>query len=320
MKIVVTGSIAFDYIMSFPGNFSEHFLPDQLDRISISFLVDSLIRRYGGCAANIAYSLSLLGEHPILFGTVGKDFNDYGSFLKDMGVNISKVRRIENEYTASFFVSTDQKGNQIASFYTGAMKHAKELSIRDISDEPIDLLIISPNDPQAMVSYAKECKELQIPYIFDPSQQIVRLSGEELRAGTEGARMLILNDYELEMFKKKTGLYDDHLLYLVETIIVTHGENGSVIRTAAKTIRIPVVPPKQILDPTGVGDAYRAGLIKGMINRFSWESTGRMGSLAATYAMEKEGPQSHQYDLRRFVERYCSVFGESEEVRKLAKI
>jgi adenosine kinase len=317
LKIVVTGSIAFDYLMSFPGNFSEHFLPDQLDKISVSFLVDSLVRRNGGCAANISYSLALLGEHPTLYGTVGKDFKDYGLFLKNVGVDTSKIRPIENTYTASFFANTDQKGNQIASFYTGAMQHAKELSIRDVSDEPIDLLIISPNDPKAMITYVKECKELQIPYIFDPSQQIVRLTGEELKFGTQGARILILNDYELEMFKKKTGIYDDHLLYLVEVVIITHGENGSVIRTGNKTIRIPVVPPRQTLDPTGVGDAYRAGLIKGLIHRLSWESIGRMGSLAATYVLETEGPQSHQYDLRRFVERYCSVFGESDEVRGL---
>jgi adenosine kinase len=320
LKIVVTGSIAFDYLMSFPGNFSEHFLPDQLDKISVSFLVDSLVRRNGGCAANIAYSLALLGEHPILFGTVGKDFTNYGAFLKDVGVDTSKVRRIENEYTASFFASTDQKGNQIASFYTGAMRHATDLSIREISDEPIDLCIISPNDPRAMISCAKECKELQIPYIFDPSQQIIRLNGEELKYGTEGAKILILNDYELEMFKKKTGIHDDHLPYLVEVVIITHGENGSVIRAGSKTIRIPVAPPKQTLDPTGVGDAFRAGLVKGLINRFSWESIGQMGSLAATYVLETEGPQSHQYDLRRFVERYCSVFGESEEVRRLVKV
>jgi adenosine kinase len=317
LKIVVTGSIAFDYLMSFAGNFSEHFLPDQLDRISVSFLVDSLAHRNGGCAANISYSLALLGEHPVLFGTVGKDFRDYGLFLKNVGVDTSKIRSIENEYTASFFANTDQKGNQIASFYTGAMQHAKELSIRDVSDEPIDLLIISPNDPKAMISYVKECKELQIPYIFDPSQQIVRLTGEELKYGTQGARILILNDYELEMFKKKTGIYDDHLPYLVEVVIVTHGEKGSVIRTGSKTIRIPIVPPRQTLDPTGVGDAYRAGLIKGLIHRLSWETIGRMASLAAAYVLETEGPQSHQYDLRRFIERYCSVFGESEEIREL---
>ncbi len=317
MKIVVTGSIAFDYLMSFAGNFSEHFLPDQLDRISVSFLVDSLAHRNGGCAANISYSLALLGEHPVLFGTVGKNFRDYGLFLKNVGVDTSKIRSIENEYTASFFANTDQKGNQIASFYTGAMQHAKELSIRDVSDEPIDLLIISPNDPKAMISYVKECKELQIPYIFDPSQQIVRLTGEELKYGTQGARILILNDYELEMFKKKTGIYDDHLPYLVEVVIVTHGEKGSVIRTGSKTIRIPIVPPRQTLDPTGVGDAYRAGLIKGLIHRLSWETIGRMASLAAAYVLETEGPQSHQYDLRRFIERYCSVFGESEEIREL---
>jgi len=320
LKIVVTGSIAFDYLMSFPGNFSEHFLPDQLDKISVSFLVDSLARRNGGCAANISYSLALLGERPTLFGTVGKDFKDYGAFLKNVGVDTSKIHAVENEYTASFFANTDQKGNQIASFYTGAMQHAKELSIRNISGEPIDLLIISPNDPKAMINYVKECKEMAIPYIFDPSQQIVRLTGEELKYGTEGAKILILNDYELEMFKKKTGVYDDHLLYLVEVVIVTHGEDGSVIRTGNKTFRIPVVPPRQTLDPTGVGDAYRAGLIKGLINRLSWESIGRMGSLAAAYVLETEGPQNHQYDLRRFVDRYCSVFGESEEVRELVKV
>ncbi len=332
MSIIVTGSIAYDYIMSFPGRFREHILPERIESLSVSFLVDSMHKRRGGCAPNIAYSLALLGEHPGVMGTVGQDFAEYRAWLEEQGIDTSAVKEIEGEFTASFFVSTDQENNQIASFYTGAMAQAHTLSFRDQDYPAIDMAIISPNDPQAMVQYARECQELGIPYIYDPSQQIVRLSGEELREGVRRARMLILNEYEYEMFQKKTGLSEAEILTLTQTIVVTRGEGGSTVITlegepedltglpdasCLRVIDIPAVPPRCVSDPTGVGDAYRAGVIKGLVHGYTWETLGRLASLAATYVIETRGPQSHRYTPSEFVARYREHFGPTGELDDL---
>lgn len=309
MKIVLSGSIAFDYLMSFPGLFSDHFMPDKLDRISVSFLVDSLKKQRGGCAANIAYSLALLGETPLLLGAVGEDFTEYRESLEKSGVDVSGATEFSKTYTASFFANTDQSGNQISSFYTGAMQYANELSIRDwVSDPKETLVVVSPNDPAAMQKHVSECQDLEVPYIYDPSQQIVRLEGQTLKECAKGAKILIFNDYELELFKKKTGLTETELLGLAETVIVTLGDQGAVIHTQEEQIEIPVAKPDRINDPTGVGDAFRAGLIKGLKMNLPWADTGRIASLAAAYVLETDGPQSHQYTWEQFKERYQSVF------------
>jgi len=318
VNVIVTGSIAFDYLMSFKGRFSEHFLPDKLDSISVSFLVDSLKKRRGGCAANIAYNLALLGEKPLLVGAVGKDFTEYGEALKKIGVDISGLLERPDEYTASFFANSDRDGNQIASFYTGAMKHAKSISVKRLWDQNTIMAIVAPDDPDAMRNYVLELREIDAPYIYDPGQQIVLLEGEDLKDGTQGAKMLILNDYELEMFKNKTGLKkDEDILEWVPTIIVTLGEKGSQIISGTEKRHIPIASPKEVLDPTGVGDAYRAGLIKGMVHGLSWETAGRMGSLAAAYVLETDGPQNHTYTVQTFVQRYSQLFGKSEETGRL---
>ena len=311
MNIVITGSIAYDYLMSFPGNFLEHVKPDKLQKLSLSFLVDEMRHQRGGCAANIAFSLGLLGERPRVMGTVGQDFGEYRAWLEQHGVDTSAIVTIPDVFTASFFATTDQKQNQIASFYTGAMAHARELSFHDL-DHPVDLTIISPNDPEAMLKYPAECKELGIPYIYDPSQQIVRISGDDLRAGVEGADILIVNDYEFEMLKERARMTADEIRAAVtRAVIVTRGEQGSVI-WAGEEIAVPAVPPEQVLDPTGVGDAFRAGLIKGLALGMSWETAGRIGSLAATYVLETHAPQAHHYTLEEFVARYRGAFGEDE--------
>ena len=311
MNIVITGSIAYDYLMSFPGNFLEHVKPDKLQKLSLSFLVDEMRRQRGGCAANIAFSLGLLGERPLVMGTVGQDFGEYRVWLEAHGVDTSAIMTIPDVFTASFFATTDQGQNQIASFYTGAMAHARELSFHDL-DRPVDLTIISPNDPEAMLKYPAECKELGIPYIYDPSQQIVRMSGNDLRAGVEGADILVVNDYEFELLKERAGMTADEIRSAVtRAVIVTRGEQGSVI-WAGEEIAVPAVPPEQVLDPTGVGDAFRAGLIKGLALGMSWETAGRIGSLAATYVLETHGPQAHHYTLEEFVARYRGAFGEDE--------
>lgn len=317
MTIIVTGSVAYDYIMSFPGRFREHILPDKIDRLSVSFLVDSMRRQRGGCAPNIAYSLRLLGQRPSIMATVGQDFDDYRCWLEERGIDVSAIRVYDDDFTASFFVSTDLEGNQIASFYTGAMRRARELSFHDLRGRAIELAVISPNDPEAMVRYTRECQELGIPYVYDPSQQIIRLRGEEIIAGARGARLLIVNEYEFEMIKNKTGLTEAALCDLAQTTIVTCGERGSLIVDGERQIAVPAAAPRQRGEPTGVGDAYRAGVMVGLLAGFPWEVCGRMGSLAATYVLEQEGPLSHSYTIAEFVERYRQTFGPAPELDAL---
>jgi adenosine kinase len=307
MRIIVTGSIAYDYLMSFPGSFTEHLLPDHLQRVSLSFLVDSMDKRRGGCAPNIAYTLALLGERPLLMATAGQDFDDYRRWLDGAGIDTSLVKQVDGKFTASFFCSTDKSGNQIASFYTGAMANAADLSFRDAGG--CDLTIISPNDPGAMVRYARECRELGIPYIYDPSQQVARMSGDELKDGVVGARIVICNDYEYEILREKTGLDASAMLQRAEAVIVTKGEKGSSIILRDRTVDTPAVPPVEAVDPTGVGDAFRGGLMKGLAAGAPWETCGRLGSVAATYALEHVGGSSHRYSWPEFKARYESQFG-----------
>ena len=314
MSIIVTGSVAFDYLMSFPGRFREHILPDQIHRVSLSFLVDSMRKQRGGCAPNIAYNLALLGERPTIMATVGEDFAEYRAWLETAGVDTSAIVEVEDEFTSSFFVNTDLDNNQIASFYIGAMGKADILSFHDLDAGAIDLAIISPNAPSAMVKYARECLDLGIPYIYDPSQQIIRLSGGELLEGTRGARMLIVNEYEFGMIKSKTGLADEELLALPQTTIITRGEEGSTIFTDSGLLSIPAVPPTPLAEPTGVGDAYRAGVIKGMLKGYAWETIGRIAALAATYVLEQHGTQNHRYSPAEFVARYQQAFGDTLEL------
>ncbi|MEA3340416.1 MAG: carbohydrate kinase family protein [Chloroflexota bacterium] len=309
MNIIVTGSIAYDYLMTFPGRFVEHILPNQLDNISLSFLVDEMRRQRGGCAANIAYSLALLGERPRLMGTVGQDFGEYRAWLEEHGVDTSLTRDEPDLFTASFFVNTDQDGNQIASFYTGAMARARELSFHDLDTEQVDLVTISPNDPQAMVKYPAECQELGIPYLYDPSQQIIRLSGHDLREGLAGCDILVVNEYEFEMLREKTGLdADDIRSAPARACVVTLGVKGSRIWADDTVYDTPSLPPEWTDDPTGVGDAFRAGLIKGLALNLSWDWAGRLGALAATYTLEQPGPQSHRYTPAEFVARFRDHF------------
>jgi adenosine kinase len=308
MKVVVTGSIAYDYLMTFPGYFRDHILPDQIARLSVSFLVDSMRKQRGGCAPNIAYNLALLGEHPIVMGTAGQDFAEYRAWLEAHGVDTSAIVEMSDEFTSSFFVSTDRDNCQIASFYTGAMADANKLSFRDLKT-PVDLTIISPNDPEAMRKYPRECKTLGIPYIYDPSQQTIRLSGNDLCEGIAGCKMLIVNDYEFEMIRNKTGWSEQQVLDRTQILIVTRGGDGSTIWADGEQFDIPVVKPLREADPTGVGDAYRAGIIKGMSMGLPWNVIGRMGSLAATYVLEQPGTQNHSYTWDEFVARYRENFG-----------
>jgi adenosine kinase len=307
MNIVVTGSIAFDYLMSFPGKFTEHFLPEHMARVSLSFLVDTMDKRRGGCAPNIAYTLALLGERPRLMATAGQDFGDYRRWLEAAFVDTSLVKEVGDRFTASFFCSTDLESNQIASFYTGAMANAAELSFRDVPD--CGLAIISPNDPAAMLQYAEECRVLGIPYIWDPGQQCARMSGDELRDGLVGATIVICNDYEFELIRQKTGLDEAAILTHSGALVVTRGENGCSILERNGQTNVPAVPPHRLVDPTGVGDAFRGGFLKGMARGASYTVCGQIGSVAATYALEHLGGQSHAFTWTEFLERYETHFG-----------
>ena len=317
MTIAVTGSMAYDYIMSFPGRFVDYILPDHLHILSVSFLVDSMRRERGGCGGNIAYSLALLGQRPLLMATVGQDAPEYIAWLQDNGVDTSGVLMLDNEFTASFFVSTDQVNNQIASFYTGAMAKAGCLSFKDHHPEQIEMAIIAPNDPGAMVKYAQECQELGIPYIYDPSQQIPRLTPDQLVAGIRGAQALIVNDYEFGMIRKQTGLSEADIQSMVEVLVVTRGERGSTIYADRQVHDIPCVPPRRLADPTGVGDAYRAGFITGMRYGLPWQTVGCMASLAAAYVMEEHGTQRHRYTVDHFIRRYREHFDDGDRLEVL---
>ena len=307
MSIVVTGSIAYDYLMSFPGKFTEHLLPEHVQRVSLSFLVDSMDKRRGGCAPNIAYTLALLGERPRLMATAGQDFGDYRQWLDAAGVDTSLVKEVPGKFTASFFCSTDAENNQIASFYTGAMANAAELSFRSAGD--VRLAIVSPNDPEAMLQYAEECRALDIPYIFDPGQQCARMSGSELSGGLAGATMVICNDYEFELIRQKTGLDEAAVLQQATMLVITKGEHGCSILTREARIDVPAVAPQRIVDPTGVGDAFRGGFMKGLVAGFDSRTCGQLGSVAATYALEHLGGTSHAYSYEEFAARYEQHFG-----------
>jgi adenosine kinase len=307
MTIIVTGSIAYDYLMSFPGKFTEHFMPEHVSRVSLSFLVDSMDKRRGGCGPNIAYTLALLGERPRLMATAGQDFGEYREWLEAAGIETSLVRDVPGKFTASFFCSTDVDNNQIASFYTGAMANAAELSFRTAG--PCDLAIVSPNDPAAMLQYAEECRTLEIPFIFDPGQQCARMSGDELREGLTGAHIVVCNDYEFEMIRQKTGLSENDVRAGARALVVTRGEHGCRIHTADGDIEVPAVTPHRIVDPTGVGDAFRGGFMKGLATGVDLETCGRLGSVAATYALEHLGGLNHAYTFEEFATRYEEHFG-----------
>ena len=300
--------------MSFPDEFSRHILPDQIEKLSVSFLVDSMRRERGGNAGNISYNLALMDQPVLLMATVGQDAPEYIAGLQARGVDTSGVLQLRNEFTASFFVSTDQINNQIALFYTGAMAKAGEISFAEQDYESIELAIISPNDPSAMVKYAQECLELNVPYIYDPSQQIPRLDPADLVRGIEGAIVLMVNDYEFEMIKNRAGLSENDIKKMVDTVIITQGKEGSVIFTEDRLIDIPPAVPERIAEPTGVGDAYRAGIITGMMRGYSWDVIGRLGSIAAVFVLEQHGTQRHSFTRHLVARRYRDLYGNAEEL------
>jgi len=307
MDILLTGSVAYDYLMTFPGLFSEQILPERLASISLSFLVDSMAKARGGIAPNIAYTMALLGEKPRVMATVGEDFTEYRGWLNDHGVDTGLIKVIKGEFTASFFATTDRSSAQIASFYPGAMGQSSSQSLKDLDWKP-DLVVVSPSAPDAMLKFPAECRELKIPYLYDPSQQVLRLEGAELSRDMEGAAFLFCNDYEFGLISKKTGRDLQGILEHVRVLVVTRGKDGASLYTQGKELFIPTVPEREIVDPTGVGDAFRGGFLAGYSHGWDWTLCGEVGALAAVYCLECRGPQSHTFTPLEFVQRFRQHF------------
>lgn len=318
MDTLLTGSVAYDYLMTFPGLFEEQILPERLKSISLSFLVDSMSKQRGGIAPNIAYTLALLGERPRVMATVGTDFGDYRTWLDAHGVDTSLMKVIPDVFTASFFATTDRVNAQIASFFPGAMGYASTQSLRDLAHKP-DLVIVSPNAPDAMMKFPAECREMGIQYLYDPSQQVLRLEGAELARDMDGATFLFCNDYEYGLISKKTGWDLGQMLNHVNVVVVTRGKDGANLYTNGEDIFISTVPERVIVDPTGVGDAFRGGFLAGYAHGFDWKLCGEIGSLAAVYCLEQRGPQSHTYTKAEFIQRFREHFDDGGKLDVLVR-
>ncbi|MFI1285078.1 carbohydrate kinase family protein [Streptomyces sp. NPDC020858] len=313
MRIAVTGSIATDHLMAFPGRFVDQLLPDQLEHVSLSFLVDSLEVRRGGVAANIAYGLGGLGLAPVLAGAVGADFHEYEVWLKDHGVDTSAVYVSDTRQTARFMCMTDEDANQIASFYAGAMAEAVEIDLSRLTgpgDSPVDLVLVSPNDPAAMVRHTRQCRALGIEFAADPSQQLARLDGDEVRELVTGARWLFTNAYESALLRERTGWDEPDILDRVGTWVTTLGADGVRIeRKGEPTLTVPAVPGVRTEDPTGVGDAFRSGFLAAVSWQLPLETAAQLGCAVAALALRTVGPQDYEVDGAGLLETVAEVYG-----------
>jgi adenosine kinase len=313
VRIAVTGSIATDHLMTFPGRFSDQLIPDQLHKVSLSFLVDELEIRRGGIAANISFGMGCLGRRPILVGAVGADFADYRSWLERHGVDTSSVHVSEVHHTARFLCTTDEDHNQIASFYAGAMAEAREIELAPVADRVggLDLVVISPNDPDAMLRHTDECRTRGIPFAADPSQQLARMDGADVRTLIDGADYLFTNEYEKALAEQKTGWSDEEILDRVQVRITTLGPKGVRIdRKGEPGLHVPAAPEEAKVDPTGVGDAFRAGFLCAVAWGLSLERAAQTGNLIAAHVLESAGCQEYVLGGGRFTERFAAAYGE----------
>jgi adenosine kinase len=308
VSVVCTGSIAYDYILSFKGRFKDHILADKTHILNLSFLVDDLRKRRGGVAGNYAYNLTLLGYPAAVLATAGSDAAEYRDWLVARGIDCQGLRLLEGEITATGFTTTDLDDNQLTGYYGGAMGRAAMLGLEDATPGA-EALIVGPNDPAAMVRLVKECRDVGLPFVFDPAHQLPRLSPEDVAEGSRGAWILIGNDYELELIMQRTGHSMAELLELAEIVVTTLGRDGSRIATRKGTVEIPPAQAVRESDPTGAGDAYRAGLVAGLLRGLDLEAAGRVASLAATYAVEQVGTVEHSYTPAEFSHRYQGAFG-----------
>jgi len=304
--IVVSGSLAYDRIMDFPGHFSDHILPDKIHAINVCFQVNSMQEKFGGTAGNIAYALKLMGENPVISAAIGHDYQRYFDWLAKNGLSIENIKIIEDEFTAGAYITTDKADNQITGFNPGAMRYSSALDFDQFKASKT-MVIVSPGNLEDMVSYPRACKAKGIDYIFDPGQSLPMLDARDLVQAIDGCRILICNDYELELIMSKTELDEGELLERAGAIIVTMGELGSRVYTPDGEIRIPAAKPKQVVDPTGAGDAYRGGLISGLVCGKDIEESARMGSACASFAVECYGTQSYSFTAKEFEERMTTL-------------
>ncbi|MDQ6650116.1 MAG: carbohydrate kinase family protein [Actinomycetota bacterium] len=313
MPIAVTGSIATDHLMSFPGRFAEQLLAEALDRLSVSFLVDDLEIRRGGVAANICFGLAQLGLRPVLVGAVGADFADYRGWLDRHGVDTASVHVSDLRHTARFICTTDRDQNQLASFYPGAMTEAREIELAPVSARvgTLELVVVGPNDPVAMARHTDECRRAGTAFVADPSQQLSSLDGEEIRTLVQGAAYLFSNAYERALVESKAGWTDEQVLAAVGVRVTTLGADGALIEAqGAEPIRVAAVPPARVADPTGVGDAFRAGFLGARSWGLELERSAQVGSLLATHVLETVGPQEYDIEPAAFVDRLAAAYGD----------
>lgn len=309
MSALICGSYAFDNIMVFHDRFKNHILPDQVHILNVCFLVPDMRREFGGCAGNIAYNLKLLGGDPVPMATVGMDFAPYQQWLDECGINRAHVKVVEDSFTAQAFITTDLDDNQITAFHPGAMNHAHQNRVTDA--DGIQLGLLSPDGRQAMIEHAEQFAEAGIPFIFDPGQGLPMFNGEELSAFIDKADWACMNDYESRLTQERTGLSIEELAKKVKAFIVTRGGEGSWIYTDGKRIEVPPAKTGAVNDPTGCGDAYRGGLLYGMMNGMDWETTGRIAALMGAIKIEQHGTQNHRFTMDGFKARYQESFGSS---------
>ncbi len=309
MSALICGSLAYDTIMVFPDRFKEHILPEKVHILNVSFMVPQMRREFGGCSGNIAYNLNLLGGDGLPMGTVGQDFDPYAKWMSECGIDQKYLKKIDSEYTAQAFITTDLDDNQITAFHPGAMNNAHENVIP--KQDGITLALISPDGKDGMVKHAQQCVDAGIPFMFDPGQGMPMFDGEELLKFVEQATYVCVNDYESQLLQERTGLSIQQIAGKVEAVIVTRGGEGSVIHTDTKSIEIPAVKASAVQDPTGCGDAYRGGLIYGLMNNLGWEVTGRIAALMGAIKVAHNGTQNHKYSLNEFKEQYKKEFGQS---------
>lgn len=312
-KILLCGSLAYDYIMNFKGKFSDHILPHKVHILNVSFTAENLDKLFGGCVGNIAYNLSLLKERPTVLATAGNDFDEYKKWLEKNKIDVSLIKIVSDQPTASAYIITDKDDNQITAFYGGAMLRTSQ-SIRKIfRRNSFDLAIVSPDFQKDMIRHIRDLKSLKIPYIFDPGQQIINFTPSQLKLLASGSKAVILNDYELQLFLERARISKKELSDLTEYLIITLGKKGSEIYHQGKKYKIPSAKPKKDLDPTGAGDAYRAGIIKGLLYNYPVEKMGKIAALMAVYTVELYGTQTHSFNLSEFRKRYKKNFKEKLE-------
>ena len=308
MSVLICGSMAYDHIMVFQDQFKNHILPDKVHILNVSFLVPEMRREFGGCAGNIAYNINLLDTSLALpMATVGKDFESYAYWMDSHNINRKYIKVIEDAYTAQAFITTDLDDNQITAFHPGAMNHSQENNISDVSS--CSLGIVSPDGRDGMLKHAQQFTEKNIPFIFDPGQGLPMFNGEELIQFIEQANWVTVNDYEWQMMKEKTGLSKKEITEKVEALIVTRGGEGSHIYTKEGLIEVPIVEPESISDPTGCGDAYRAGLLYGLVNNMDIEIAGKIASLMGSIKISCHGTQNHTFTIDEFMSQLESKFG-----------